>query len=228
MSISTPILIVDDDAVSLHLLADRLKAAGHEVALASDGNEAFDLCRKLRVDLVIADWIMPGMDGLELCRILKADPSLRQMYFILLTARESLSDRVRALDSGADEYLIKPCADEEILARVRAGLRIHRLQEELAAMAWRLATRELGAALGHAINNPLAVIANYLEMLEQRLNPGEAEVRPPSEETRNLLTGAHREVDRIAEVIRRLVNLRDPARVPTPLGLEMTDLEGKR
>ena len=228
MTISTPILVVDDEPITLHLLGEQLRAAGHEVTLARTGEEALDCCRRLRVDLVIADWIMPGMDGLDLCGLLKGESSLRHIYFILLTAREALSDRVKALDSGADEYLVKPCAQEEILARVRAGLRIHRLQEELAAMAWRLATRELGAALGHAINNPLAAIANYLEMLDQRIHPHDDELRLPAKDAQDLLAGAHREVERIADVIRRLVNLRDPLRVPTPLGLTMTDLEERR
>jgi DNA-binding response OmpR family regulator len=217
---STQLLVVDDNVLFRESLFARLQAAGYEAAWASNGAEALDFCRRQRVELVIADWIMPGMDGLELCQALKADTVLRQIYVILLTARETLPDKVRALDSGADEYLVKPCAGEEILARVRAGLRIRRLQEELAAMEWRLATRELAAALGHAINNPLTVIANYLELMEQRVRTG------VGEDVTEVLTGAHREVDRIVRVVRRLVNLREPRRIPSVLGLNMTDLTG--
>jgi sigma-B regulation protein RsbU (phosphoserine phosphatase) len=155
----------------------------------------------------------------ELCRALKADPALRTTYVILLSAREQVADKVRALDAGADEYLVKPCADGELLARVRAGLRIRRLQEELAHLEWRLATRELAAALGHTINNPLAAIANYLELLERTPWPGAAE-------TPTMLAGVRREVERIAAIIRRLVNLRDPQTRRTPIGSLMTDLTG--
>ena len=216
------ILAVDDEPIFRNALAGLLRAAGHEVTVAADGREALALCRRTRVDLLLVDWVMPQMDGLELCQTLKADPALRQSYVILLTAREEVPDKVRALDAGADDYIVKPYADEELLARVRGGLRIRRLQEELAALEWRLATRELAAALGHTINNPLAVIANYLELLERTapaaLAPG----------TSDLLAGARHEVDRIAGIIRRLVNLREPRRIATGVGLRMTDLESGR
>ena len=216
------ILAVDDEPIFRNALAGLLRAAGHEVTVAADGREALALCRRTRVDLLLVDWVMPQMDGLELCQTLKADPALRQSYVILLTAREEVPDKVRALDAGADDYIVKPYADEELLARVRGGLRIRRLQEELAALEWRLATRELAAALGHTINNPLAVIANYLELLERTapaaLAPG----------TSDLLAGARHEVDRIAGIIRRLVNLREPRRIATGVGLRMTDLESDR
>ncbi len=218
MPTHTPILVVDDDPDCLDVLATRLRAAGYEVETAANGAEALEQCRRRRVDVVIADWMMPGMDGLELCRTLKADPDLRRIYFILLTAREAVLDRVTGLDSGADEYVVKPCAGEEMLARVRVGLRIRRLQDELATMEWRLATRELAAALGQYINNPLTAIANYLELLECRIRTG------TGQPVADVLMSAHQEVERIAGIIRRLVNLRDPRRIPTILGATMTDL----
>jgi DNA-binding response OmpR family regulator len=154
----------------------------------------------------------------ELCQNLKEDPFLRQIYVILLTARERVPDKVAALDAGADEYVVKPCAEIEILARVRAGLRIRRLQEELSNMEWRLASRELAAALGHTINNPLTAIANYLEILERSSNVG------TDASTLDLLSNARGEVGRIAEIVRRLVSLRDPKRIATALGANMIDL----
>jgi sigma-B regulation protein RsbU (phosphoserine phosphatase) len=216
-----PILIVDDDLVFRDFLARILRGAGYEVVLAQDGNEALAACQHLRLDLIVADWLMPGMDGVELCRQLKEDPALRQIYVILLTARDEVPDKVRALDAGADEYVVKPCAELEILARIRAGLRIRRLQEELAQMEWRLATRELGSAVGHTINNPLTAIANYLELLEQSATTTNAEA------TVEMLSGARQEVERIAGIVRRLVRLHDPRRVATPLGTTMIDLESE-
>ncbi len=216
-----PILVVDDDPIFLELLAGMLRSAGHEVLVAADGAAALAACRRVRVDLIVADWIMPGMDGVELCQNLKEDPFLRQIYVILLTARERVPDKVAALDAGADEYVVKPCAEIEILARVRAGLRIRRLQEELSNMEWRLASRELAAALGHTINNPLTAIANYLEILERSSDVG------TDSSTLDLLANARGEVGRIAEIVRRLVNLRDPKRIATALGANMTDLRSE-
>ncbi|HSB69912.1 MAG TPA: response regulator [Candidatus Methylomirabilis sp.] len=216
-----PILIADDDPIFLDALAASLRRQGHEVLVARDGAEALAVCRKVRVELIIADWVMPASDGLELCRNVKSDPGLRESYFILLTARGNVPDKVAALDSGADEYVVKPCAEEEILARVRAGLRIRRLQDELGQMEWRLATRELAVSLGHTINNPLTAIANYLELLDRSLREGR------HEPTAEMLAGAQREVARIARIIHRMVNLRDPRRVPVTLGGSMTDLAGE-
>jgi len=216
-----PILVVDDDPIFLELLAGMLRSAGHEVLVAADGAAALAACRRVRVDLIVADWIMPGVDGVELCQNLKEDPFLRQIYVILLTARERVPDKVAALDAGADEYVVKPCAEIEILARVRAGLRIRRLQEELSNMEWRLASRELAAALGHTINNPLTAIANYLEILERSSDVG------TDSSTLDLLANARGEVGRIAEIVRRLVNLRDPKRIATALGANMTDLRSE-
>jgi sigma-B regulation protein RsbU (phosphoserine phosphatase) len=215
---AAPILVVDDDPVWLELLATGLREAGYELATAGNGVEALEYCRRHRLDLVIADWIMPAMDGLELCRALKEDRQLREIYFILLTAREEVADRVAGLDAGADEYMVKPCAVAELLARVRAGLRIRRLQEEVALMQWRLATRELAAALGHYMNNPLTAIANYLDLLELKNHCGTGE---PS---KDVIAAAHQELDRMASTIRRLVNMRDPQRIPTGLGTTMTAL----
>jgi len=220
MAAQTAILVVDDDPVTLNILAAHLQNGGHEVATASSGAEALQYCRRHRTDLVIADWIMPGMDGLDLCQTLNADGDLRQIYVILLTARKAIADRVTGHDAGADEYVVKPCPREELLARVRAGLRIRRLQEELATMQWRLATRELAVALGHYMNNPLTVIANYLELLELGSRSGTG---GPSGD---VIAAAHHELDRMASIVRRLVNLRDPQRIPTTLGTTMTDLGG--
>lgn len=220
MPTQTAILVVDDDPLWMEFLVTGLREAGYELATSSNGTEGLEYCRRHRMDLVIADWIMPGMDGLELCRTLKADRDLRQIYVILLTAREEVMDRVTGLDAGADEYVVKPCAIGELLARVRAGLRIRRLQEELATMEWRLATRELAAALGHYMNNPLTAIVNYLELLE--LNSRSGTGGPPED----VMAAAHHELGRMASIVRRLVNLRDPQRIPTALGTTMTDLGG--
>lgn len=125
------ILIVDDDITVQLVLQDLLESEGHEVAVALDGEEGLQLAHKLHPDLMICDWMMPGVDGLEVCRQVKANPELAAMFFILLTAREEVTDRVEGLDTGADDFLSKPIETEEFLARVRAGLRLHSLTQKL-------------------------------------------------------------------------------------------------
>lgn len=125
------ILIVDDDVTVQLVLQDLLESDGHRITVASDGIEGWRLARELEPDLIVCDWMMPGLDGLEVCQKIKSDPELAPMFFILLTAREEVGDRIQGLNTGADDFLSKPIETEEFLARVRAALRLHGLTQEL-------------------------------------------------------------------------------------------------
>jgi len=115
------VLVVDDDAAVRDSLARTLRFEGHEVDTARDGQEALDRVRDGEPDAMILDVSMPTMDGLEACRRLRADGVL--LPVLMVTARDSVGDRVAGLDAGADDYLIKPFALQELQARLRALLR---------------------------------------------------------------------------------------------------------
>jgi two-component system cell cycle response regulator len=117
------IVVVEDDQVFSRVLEKRLTSEGYQVMLAPDGREGMKAIVSFDPDLVISDWMMPHVDGLELCQSVKTGLGDSAPYFILLTAKGEISDRVLALDTGADDYLIKPCEPGELRARVRAGLR---------------------------------------------------------------------------------------------------------
>ena len=121
------IVVAEDDRFYRQILAKRLKAAGHRVTLTSNGQEAWEAIQADAPELLLTDWMMPLLDGYELCRKVKDEPSCKAVYCILLTAKGGVQDKIAALDVGADDYLIKPCDDGELLARVRTGLRVHRL-----------------------------------------------------------------------------------------------------
>ncbi|HBB36345.1 MAG TPA: regulator [Cyanobacteria bacterium UBA8803] len=125
------ILIIDDDPAIQILLKRTLHNQGYEVAVASNGEDGLEQARRLRPALVICDWIMPRMNGLEVCRQVKATPELSTTMFILLTSLGSVEDRVKGLDAGADDFLCKPIEMAELKARVRAGLRLHQLSQDL-------------------------------------------------------------------------------------------------
>jgi DNA-binding response OmpR family regulator len=125
------ILVIDDDVTVQIVLQDLLESEGHEVAIAIDGQDGLSQAQQKIPDLIVCDWMMPYIDGLEVCRQLKANPELATSFFILLTAREKLDDRVKGLDNGADDFLSKPIETEELLARVRAGLRLRGLTQQL-------------------------------------------------------------------------------------------------
>ncbi|HXM52354.1 MAG TPA: response regulator transcription factor [Candidatus Binatus sp.] len=114
------ILVVDDDPMVATTVQRVLRPEGYEVDVALGGAQALEQARTHRPDLVVLDLMMPGIDGLEVCRQLRANGALP---ILMLTARSGTADRVRGLDTGADDYLVKPFAYAELLARVRALLR---------------------------------------------------------------------------------------------------------
>lgn len=142
------ILVVEDDAGFRHVLQKRLEREGFGVAVAADGREGMRAIVTHEPDIVLSDWMMPHVDGLELCQSIKTGLGDAAPYFVLLTARGEISDQLLALDTGADDYLVKPCDMGELMARVRAGLRNLRLTRELrrASSALHLAEHELSSA----------------------------------------------------------------------------------
>lgn len=125
------ILVIDDDLAVLKLIQRALQHQGHEVTVATDGREGLEQAQKIQPALIICDWMMPYVDGLEVCRQVKANASLSTTFFILLTSRIGLDDRVEGLNTGADDFLAKPIEVSELQAQVRAGLRLHQLSQDL-------------------------------------------------------------------------------------------------
>ncbi|MFE4859851.1 response regulator transcription factor [Streptomyces sp. NPDC056670] len=115
------VLVVEDDPGVRSTLDQLLRFEGYRVLLASDGLEALDLLERHRPDLAVVDVVMPGLDGLALCRMLRRRGD--RLPVLVLTARHQIGDRVAGLDAGADDYLSKPFATEELFARIRALLR---------------------------------------------------------------------------------------------------------
>ena len=116
----TTVLVVDDDRKITDMLRRTLTYEGYSVVTAADGHEALSQAQSQRPDVVVLDWMMPGLDGIEVAKRMRAADSAP---ILMLTARDAVGDRVKGLDSGADDYLVKPFAPAELLARVRALLR---------------------------------------------------------------------------------------------------------
>jgi adenylate cyclase len=137
------ILVVDDSPVNVDLLQTRLEASGYEVVTAGDGEEGLAVAKQHQPDLILLDVMMPKMDGLEVCRQLRADPSLPFMPIILVTAKGDSQDVVAGLEAGGDEYLTKPVDQAALVARVKSMLRIKALHDTVLGQA---ATLEAQAA----------------------------------------------------------------------------------
>jgi sigma-B regulation protein RsbU (phosphoserine phosphatase) len=125
------ILVIDDDPIIRTVIQKALEHQGHNVVLATNGHEGIEQAAQLKPALIICDWVMPVVDGLEVCRRVKSNPQLSTTFFVLLTSRDGVADRIAGLDNGADDFLAKPINIGELQARVRAGLRLYQLGQDL-------------------------------------------------------------------------------------------------
>jgi phosphoserine phosphatase RsbU/P len=127
------VLIADDDPISRRLLEVSLKQWKHDVIVTSDGTQAWQTLQQpdLAPPLLILDWLMPGLDGVELCQRVRETPALEMSYIILLTQRGTRQDMVEGLEAGADDYLTKPFDPDELRARIQVGARVVKLQGAL-------------------------------------------------------------------------------------------------
>ncbi len=155
------ILVVDDDTSVLRLLSKYLKDAGYEVLTATNGIEALRIIHAEGCPLVITDWMMPDMDGLELCQAIRASEGISFAYVIMLTGQCDEDSLAKAFDAGADDFLTKPCKKQELLARLKAGVRA--LTSETKVATQQLAIHKTNAEL-ETLNGKLQQIATTDEL----------------------------------------------------------------
>jgi len=125
------ILIAEDDTPSRLICSAILRKLGHTVTAVENGQQAFDAWQNGDYTLLISDWMMPDMNGLQLCKLIRAEPSLQYTYIILLTSREGRSSYLEGMDAGADDFLNKPLDEEQLIARLRVAERILELHSKL-------------------------------------------------------------------------------------------------
>src|SRR5688572_741594 len=136
------ILVVDDIPANVKLLEARLLSEYFEVLTATNGVDAIETCENGKVDVVLLDVMMPDMDGFEVCRRLKSDPATSHIPVVMITALDQVSDRVRGLEAGADDFLTKPVNDLQLMTRVKSLVRLKMLTDELRLRA--STTRNIG------------------------------------------------------------------------------------
>lgn len=157
------ILVVDDDPLTLHMVVYRLRQWGHEVTSCTDGDSAWKILEGGMVpNVAILDWMMPGLNGPELCQKIRSKKDRPYVYIVLLSGRNNPEDLIAGLDAGADDYLTKPFHLGELEARLRAGKRIVDLQNELISARETLRIQ--------AMQDPLTQILNHGAILDALLN----------------------------------------------------------
>jgi signal transduction histidine kinase len=217
------VLIVDDNDAARRLLVDVLAAENYDLHLAGDGWEALELAAALRPDVILLDVMMPGMDGFEVCRRLRADAALAEAPVLIITALDDRESRLKGLDAGADDFISKPVDRLELRARVRTITRLNRyrklrddhkrmlreteerekLQTQFAQAQKMESVGRLAGGVAHDFNNMLGAILGYTELAMEKVDPAQPlfaylqEVRKAAERsadlTRQLLAFARKQ-----------------------------------
>ncbi len=160
------VLIAEDDNMSRLRLKGLLKKWGYDVTDCANGKDAWDaLQEKNPPRLLILDWLMPEMDGIELCRNILNEKHSSYIYILLLSSKNQKSDIVEAMKAGADDYISKPFSPDELKVRVRAGKRVLELNDKLAESKKLEAMLEMTINVAHEVNNPLSMINMSADLL---------------------------------------------------------------
>ena len=198
------VLIVEDEKDTRFILEKLLSRNNYDVASAINGEEALEILKTFSPKVILADWTMPVLDGLALCNILKSDDNFKLIYFIILTARSSLKDRIMGLDVGADDFLVKPVENQELLARIRSGIRIFNLQSELKNIEHSKAVVDLACTIGHKINNPLSSLILSLKNIENEFS-----ITDKTKFNDDFIS-VNESIDRIKKFVSELIHLQNP------------------
>ena len=216
-------LVADDDELMLALFEAVLVEGGHEVVLVKDGLEAWQRYDAEPFPLVVLDWQMPGLEGPEVCRRIRARAGGDVTFVVMVTARDSRADLARVLDAGADDYLTKPVSLDNLRARFTiAGRRIamdglrRQAERALGRATWLAGIGETTLALQHEINNPLAALLGNAALIEGGHVKGD--------EMRECIHVMAEQAQRISDVVKRLSRLENPRTVEYLKGAKMIDL----
>jgi phosphoserine phosphatase RsbU/P len=194
------IFVADDDADSRKLLTELLAKWGHDVASAADGQQAWEkLAGPDAPHLVILDWVMPGIDGVTLCRRLREKDSRNPFYIILLTSKNKPQDTVAALEAGANDYIMKPYDFDELRARVQVGCRVLDLQRQLRNQERLRGVLQMAGAVCHDMKQPLQTVLASAQFLLANL--------PPEHPCFETAIRIQNEVKRLGDVTRRITNI---------------------
>ena len=195
------ILIAEDDLISRRILESVLTKWGYDVVSVSNGNDAIDSLEDAdnAPKLVLLDWIMPDKDGVEVCKAVRLKETTTPPYIILLTGKGEKKDITKGLESGANDYIVKPYDRDELRARINVGRRMIELQDALAEKDKFQGALEMAGAVCHEVNQPLMTISGYSEMLMMDM--------PEHDPQYEIMRTINEQVHRLGKITKKLMTI---------------------
>lgn len=169
------ILVVDDEPATRKIICKGLSSSGYSVLVAEDGESCLDIVRRENPDVLLLDWILPGIDGMEVCRTIRGDNRVNTPHIIMVTIVDGGRGRIHALDNGVDDYINKPIDLEELLAKVRVGMRIAGMKEQIAGAEKLKGVMQMAGAVAHELSQPLTALMGLVDFALMRTAPSDPE-----------------------------------------------------
>jgi DNA-binding response OmpR family regulator len=213
------ILIVDDDPGYSEGISILLESEGYKCQAVNDSKAALKALDGMNFEILLVDWQMPGMSGIDLIRQIRSHPDHRQKYIIMVSGKSTLEDKVSGMDVGADDYLVKPFESQELLARIRAAIRILALENELIENERRSTVLEMALSVTDKIGNPLAA-ARFLQQYIQENAKECVKVSQSIEDLGTVLV-------EIQELLKKYRSIKDPKTIHAAMGKKMIDPESE-
>jgi DNA-binding response OmpR family regulator len=210
------VLIAEDELVSRRVLETALTQWGHDVTACADGGEAWETLQEADAPrLAILDWMMPVLEGTEVCRLAREHPRARRTYIILLTGRGQKDDIVAGLAAGADDYVTKPFDREELRARLRVGTRIVELQDTVLEAERRRVLTETAGGAAHEINQPLTSLLGLVQLMMQ--------TKAPDDPDRQHLEAVQNSGQRIPAIVKKMEGAKQYTTMTYVRGINVVD-----
>jgi CheY-like chemotaxis protein len=171
------VLVVDDEPVIRMILQRSLSSAGYRVLLAEDGESCLEILKREEPEVLILDWILPNMDGMDVCRKVREDQLAKPPYIIVMTIIRGAKSRIHALNTGADDYTSKPIDVDELLARVRVGMRIETLKRQIARAEKLEGVMQMAGAVAHELSQPLTALMGLADLALMRMDASDQNYR---------------------------------------------------
>jgi DNA-binding response OmpR family regulator len=211
----TRIMIIDDDSAYTEGISILLESEGYICHTINDSRTALKMIEKKNPEILLIDWQMPEMSGVELMQRIKSHPEHRQKYIIMVSGKGTTDDKVFGIDAGADDYLAKPFETQELLARIRAAIRILKLEKELIEQERKNTVLEMALSITDKIGNPLAA-ARLLQKYIQENAQEYSKISQSVEDMGTVLL-------EIQDLLKKYQSIKNPQSIRAPMGKRMID-----